>query len=208
MCFLVHSESIFATDAFLSQEHKLKNEERQEMANDSEPSAVWPIWPVGLHNMHKTPLNYPKIPLPTYTSLDFSRTNRSQDNNINTNSRQGVLEGQTLQFSAATKRSNENQATITSKYIPALTAYNSSTLGLGESKQLKFNHPENKNLKETRRLCVDLVPVKHLVGVDYLRLPLIGREKTNMQSHDQPGERKYCATGMLGVRFKTDAHKR
>ena len=176
------------------------------MANDSELSAVWPIWPVGLNNMHKTPLNYPKIPLPTYTPLDFSRTNRLQDNN--TRSKQVVREEQTLPFNATTKRSNQNQARITSKYIPALTAYNSSTLGLGDSKHLKFTHPENRNLNETRRLRVDLVPVKHLAGVDYLRLPLIGREKTNMKPHDQPGERKHCATGMLGVRFKTDAHKR
>lgn len=188
----------------LNHENKLKNEE---MENDSELLAVWPIWPVGLNNMRKTPLNYPKIPLPTYTPLDFSRTNRgSQDNN--TDSEQVVREEQTLQSNAATKQSNENRARITSKYIPALTAYNSSTLGLRDSKHLKFTHPETKNLDEMRRLRVDLVPVKHLTGVDYLRLPLIGREKTNVQSHDQPGERKYCTTGMLGVHFKTDAHKR
>lgn len=188
----------------LNHENKLKNEE---MENDSELLAVWPIWPVGLNNMRKTPLNYPKIPLPTHTPLDFSRTNRgSQDNN--TDSEQVVREEQTLQSNAATKQSNENRARITSKYIPALTAYNSSTLGLRDSKHLKFTHPETKNLDEMRRLRVDLVPVKHLTGVDYLRLPLIGREKTNVQSHDQPGERKYCTTGMLGVHFKTDAHKR
>ena len=176
------------------------------MANDSEVSAVWPIWPVGLNNMHKAPLNYPKISLPTYTPLDFSRTNRLQDNN--TNSKQVLPDERTFQFSATAKRSNEIHAKITSKYIPALTAYNSSTLGLGDSKHLKFTHPMTKNLNEMRRLRVELVPVRHLAGVDYLRLPLIEREKTNMQPHDQPGERKYCATGMLGVGFKSDAHKR
>ena len=187
----------------MSQENKLKNEE---IADDSELSTVWPTWPVGLNNMHKTPLNYPKIALPTYTPLDFSRTNRLQDND--TNSKRVVQEKQILQFNAATTRSDENHARITSKYIPALTAYNSSTLGLGDSKHLKFTHPETKNLNEVRRLRVDLVPVEHLAGVDCLRLPLIGREKTIMKPHDQPGERKCCATGMLGVRFKTDAHKR
>lgn len=187
----------------LSQENKLKNEE---LPNDSKPSAVWPIWPVGLNNMHKAPLNYPKIPLPQYTPLDFSRTNHLQKNNINIKSKQAVREEHTMQFNATTKRSKKNHARITSKYIPALTAYAPSTLGLGESKHLKFTHPETKNLK--RRLRMDLVPVKDLAGVDHLRLPLIEREKTNMQSHDQPSDRKHCATGMLGVRFKTDAHKR
>lgn len=200
-CSRVHPESIFATVAFLSQENKLKNEE---MANDSELSAVWPIWPVGLNNMHKAPLNYPKISLPTYTPLDFSRRNRLQDNN---GSKQVLRDEQTFQFNASTKCSNENRVRITSKYIPALTAYNSSTLGLEDSKHLKFTHPKSKNLNEMRRFRVDLVPVRHLAGVD-LRLPLIERDKTNMQPNDQPGERKYCATGMLGVRFKTNAHKR
>ena len=205
VCSQVQSESIFATIAFLSQESKLRNEE---ISNDSKLSAAWPIWPVGLNNMHKAPLNYPKIPLPTYTPLDFSRRDRLQDNN--TDSKQVVREEQTLQFNATTKRSTGNHARITRKYIPALTAYTSSALRLGESKHLKFTHPETKNLNEMRRLRVDLVPLnyKNLSGVDYMRLPLIGREKTNVQSHDQPGERKYCATGMLGVRFKTDAHKR
>ena len=175
------------------------------MAKHSELSAVCPIWPVGLNNMHKAPLNYPKISLPTYTPLDFSRTNRLQDNN--TNSKQVLRDELTFQFNA-TKRSNESRTRITSKYIPALTAYNSSTLGLGDSKHLSFTHPKSENMNKMRRLRVGLVPAKHLACVDYLRLPLIEKEKTNMKPHDQPGERKYCATGMLGVRFKTDAHKR
>ena len=200
LCSRVHPEGIFATAAFLSQENKLKNEE---MASDSEVSAVWPIWPVGLNNMHKAPLNYPKISLPTYTPLDFSRTNRLQDDN--TNSKQVLQVEQTFQFNATTKRSNDIHTRITSKYIPALTAYNSSTLGLGDLKHLKFTHPRTKNLNEMRRLHAELVPVRHLAGV---RLRLIEKEKTNMPPDDQPGERKYCATGMLGVRFKSDAHKR
>ena len=204
-CSHVQSKKQICYYCLLSQENKLKNEE---LPNDSKHSAVWPIWPVGLNNIHKAPLNYPKIPLPQYTPLDFSRTNRLQKNNIHIKSTPAVREEQTMQFNATTKRSNKNHARITSKYIPALTAYASSTLGLGESKHLKFTHPETKNLNEMRRLRVDLVPVKDLASVDHLRLPLIEREKTNMQSHDQPSDRKHCATGMLGVRFKTDAHKR
>ena len=204
-CSHVQSKKQICYYCLLSQENKLKNEE---LPNDSKHSAVWPIWPVGLNNIHKAPLNYPKIPLPQYTPLDFSRTNRLQKNNIHIKSTPAVREEQTMQFNATTKRSNKNHARITSKYIPALTAYASSTLGLGESNHLKFTHPETKNLNEMRRLRVDLVPVKDLASVDHLRLPLIEREKTNMQSHDQPSDRKHCATGMLGVRFKTDAHKR
>ncbi len=183
-------------------EKKLKNEE---MANDSELSAVWPIWPVGLNNMHKMPLNFPKIPLPTYTALDFSRRNRLQDNNIDVKQ---VSEEQIMQSNSSTKPNDKTRVRITSKHIPALTAYNSSTLALGDSKHLKFTNPETKNLNEMRRFRVRLVPVKHLAGVNFIKLPLIGQEKGNVQSHEQPGERKYCATGMLGVRFKTDAHQR
>lgn len=203
--------SIVASTTYLLQENlsdgtrinekKLKNEE---MANDSELSAVWPIWPVGLNNMHKMPLNFPKIPLPTYTPWDFSRRNRLQDNNINVKQ---ASEEQTIQSDTVAKPNDRNRVRITSKHIPALTAYNSSTSGLRDSKLLKFTNPETKNLKEMRLLRVGLVPVKDLAGVD-IKLPMIGQEKANMQSHDQPGVRKYCATGMLGVRFKTDAHKR
>lgn len=175
------------------------------MANDSEVSAVWPIWPVGLSNMRKTPLNYPKIPLPTYTALDFSRRNCLQDSNANA---KRVSDEGTLQSDTTTKLNDKNRVRITSKHIPALTAYNCSSFGLGDSKHLKFTCPETKNLNEMHRFRVGLVPVKHLVGVNYLRLPVIGREKPSTQSHEQPGTRKYCATGMLGVRFKTDAHKR
>ncbi len=190
------------SDGTRKNEKKLKNEE---MANDSELSAVWPIWPVGLNNMHKMPLNFPKIPLPTYTPLDFSRRNRLQDNNICVRQ---VSDEQTMQFDTATKPNDKTRIRISSKHIPALTAYNSSTLALGDSKHLKFTNPETKNLNEMRRFRLGLVPVKHMAGVDFIKLPLIGQEKAKVQSHEQPGERKYCATGMLGVRFKTDAHKR
>lgn len=208
----MYTYSIAAIVTFLLQENlsdgtnkNEKNLKNEETVDDSELSAVWPIWPVGLNNMHKMPLNFPKIPLPTYTPLDFSRRNRLQD--INTNVKH-VSEEQTMQSDTATKPYDKNCVRITSKHIPALTAYKSSTLGLGDSKHLKFTNPDTTNLNEMRRFRVGLVPVKHLAGVDFIKLPLIGQEKANVQSYEQPGERKYCATGMLGVRFKTDAHKR
>ena len=185
-----------------------KELENKKMANNSESSAVWPIWPVGLSNMRKTPLNYPKIPLPIYTPLDFSTRNRLQKNTTDSNL---VSEEQTMQCLGSdptSKRNIENRVRITKKYVPALTAYNYSSLGLGDSKHLKFTNPDTKNLKEMRCLRVGLVPVKHLSGVDYVRLPLIGRDKTTKQSREQPGKKNHCTTGMLGVRFKTDAHKR
>lgn len=176
------------------------------MGRDSELSAVWPIWPVGLNNMRKTPFNYPKIPLPTYTPLDFTRVNRLQEEHDKGNTK-GASEERGLWNDTAHKTQDENRVRITSKYIPALTAYNSSSLA-GDSKHLKFTHPERKNLNEIRHLRVGLVPVKHLAGVDYLKLPLIPREKPTVQSHEPLVAKKHCATGMLGVRFKTDAHKR
>lgn len=199
----------------LFQEDLVKDEDRNEenladedTASDSTLSAVWPIWPVGLNNMRKTPLNYPKIPLPTYTVQDFARRNRLQDQDATENAKR-VAEKYSLQKRNTARKTNyENRVEITSKYIPVLTAYNSDTLELGKSKYVKFTNPEHKNLNEMSRLRVGLVPVKHLAGVDYVRLPMIPQEKTAAQYQKTLGANKYCATGMLGVRFKTDAHKR
>lgn len=175
------------------------------MVDDLELSAVWPVWPVGLNNMRKAPLNYPKIPLPPYTPLDFSRRNRLRA--VKKDVKQALKE-ETMQSNPARKPNNKHGVRITRKHIPALTAYNSSILALGDSKHLKFTNPDNKKLNELSRFGVGLVPLKYLAGDDYLNLPLIEKEKAGVQLHEQPGERKHCATGMLGVRFKTDAHKR
>ena len=40
------------------------------------------------------------------------------------------------------------------------------------------------------------------------RLPRIPQETTVMLSHRAQEGKKYCTTAMLGVRFKTEAHKR
>ena len=157
--------------------------------------------------MRKTPMNYPKIPLPTYTALDFARAKRLQGHEASENTKSDSSE-QSLQNNTARNTKDENRVKITSKYIPALTAYNSNTLGLGESKYLKFTQPEHKNLREMRRLRLRLVPVKHLADVDHLKLPVIPRDKATVQSHEPLRTKKNCATEMLGVRFKTDAHKR
>ena len=185
-----------------------KNRADENVENDSQLSAVWPIWPVGRSNMRKTPLNFPKIPLPRYTPQDFvSGINHLQDNETTDNTPK-VSEECSLQNDTIRKTNDENRVRITSKYIPALTAYNSSSLGLGQLKHVKFTNSEHKNLNEVGQVRVGLVPVKHLAGIDYLKLPMIPREKTAAQTHEPLGAKKYCATGMLGVRFKTDAHKR
>lgn len=144
--------------------------------------------------------------MPTYTALDLARRNGLQDEDITGNSKR-VTEKYSLQNSnCATKTKDENRVRITSKYIPALTAYKSNTLELGESKHLKFSHPEVKTCEEVGCLRVGLVPVKNVAGVDYVRLPVIPQEKT-MQSKTL-GTTKHCTTGMLGVRFKSEAHRR
>ena len=149
-----------------------------------------------------------KTPLPTYTVQDFARRNRSQDQDP-TQSAKRIAEKYSLQKrDTAGKTNNENRVKITSKYIPALTAYNPDTSELGESKYLKFTNPEHKNLREMSCLRVGLVPVKHSAGVDYVRLPMIPQEKTAVQYQKTLGANKHCATGMLGVCFKTEAHKR
>lgn len=167
---------------------------------------MWPIWPVGL-KMRKTPLNYPKIPLPVYTPLDFSKRDQSQNSN-NCSHVSGEQTTHCLQLDAMfTKSHTKKHATFTNQYVPALTAYRYSSLGLEDSKHLKFTSPETKNLKEMQPVHVSLVPVKHPAGVDYVRLPLIGREKATEQSREPPPQ-NHCATRMLGIRFKTDAHRR
>lgn len=180
-------------------EGKLDNEK---VPTDSASSAVWPIWPV-----RKTPLNYPKIPLPVYTPLDFSKRDQSQNSN-NCSHVSGEQTAHCLQLDAMfTKSHTKKHATFTNQYVPALTAYRYSSLGLEDSKHLKFTSPETKNLKEMQPVHVSLVPVKHPAGVDYVRLPLIGQEKATEQSREPP-PKNHCATRMLGIRFKTDAHRR
>ncbi|PFX24622.1 hypothetical protein AWC38_SpisGene10777 [Stylophora pistillata] len=194
-----------------SKEYWERNNEEEldgkKVANESVSSAVWPICPVGLNNMRKTPLNYPKIPLPLYSPLDFSKRDQSQ-NTYNCNRVLGEQTTQCLQLDAMfTKRHTKKHVTFTNQYVPAFTAYRYGSLGLEDPKHLKFSSPETKNLKEMRSVRVGLVPVKHSAGVDYVTLPLIGREKVIEQSH-KPQSKKHCATRMLGVRFKTDAHRR
>ena len=157
--------------------------------------------------MRKTPLNYPKIPLPVYTPLDFSKRDQSQNSN-NCSHVSGEQTAHCLQLDAMfTKSHTKKHATFTNQYVPALTAYRYGSLGLEDSKHLKFTSPETKNLKEMQPVHVSLVPVKHPAGVDYVRVPLIGQEKATEQSREPP-PKNHCATRMLGIRFKTDAHRR
>ena len=171
-------------------------------------SAVWPIWPVGVNNMRKTPLNFPKIPLPTYPPQDFTKISRMPSKETTQNIQRGSGEYSLKNGSLESTKYENWIRTQANKYIPALTAYNSSSLDVGEMKHLRFTYPEHKNLNELGQVPVGLLPVKHLAGVDYVKLPMIPSKQTTEQSHE-PLERKlHCATGMLGVRFKTDAHRR
>ena len=156
--------------------------------------------------MRKAPLNFPKIPLPTYTALDFAGRNGLHDEDITGNTKRMVEKYSLQNSNCARKTKDEKRVRITSKYIPALTAYKSNTLELGESKHLKFTHPDVKTYEEVGRLRVGLVPVKHIAGVDYVRLPVIPQEKTTQSK--TLGTTKHCATGMLGVRFKSESHRR
>ncbi|XP_067035983.1 uncharacterized protein [Acropora muricata] len=90
--------------------------------NSSKVAGVWPIWPAGQSNIDKMSPNYPKLPLPKYSTLNFAKRNQLQD--------------------------------------------------------------------------------------EQNRLPMIPQETTAMLSHGAQEGKKYCTKGMLGERFKTEAHKR
>lgn len=170
-------------------------------------SVVWPTWPVGLNDMRKTPLNFPKIPLPTYAPQDFTKISQMPSLKETTQN----IQGGSVEYSpkcGSQESTHENWIRTASKYIPALTAYNSSSLVFGEMKHLRFSNPEYKNLNELGQVRVGLLPVKHLAGVDYVKLPMIPSKQTTERSHEPPQRKLHCTTEMLGVRFKTDAHKR
>ncbi|XP_073239877.1 uncharacterized protein [Porites lutea] len=170
-------------------------------------SVVWPIWPVGLDDMRRTPLNFPKIPLPTYAPQDFTKISQMPSKETTQNI-QGGSEENSPKCGSLESTKYENWIRTASKYIPALTAYNSSSLDFGEMKHLRFSNPEHKNLNELGQVRVGLLPVKHLAGVDYVKLPLIPSKQTRERSHEPPQRKLHCTTEMLGIRFKTDAHKR
>lgn len=170
-------------------------------------SAVWPIWPVGLNDMRKTPLNFPKIPLPTYTAQDFTKISQMPSKETTENIQRGSGEYD-LKCGSLESTKYKNWIRTASKYISALTAYNSSSLDVGEMKHLRFSNPEHKNLNELGQVRVSVLPVKHLAGVDCVKLPMIPSKQTTERSHEPPQRKSQCATGMLGVRFKTDAHRR
>ena len=171
-------------------------------------SAVWPIWPVGLNNMLKTPLNFPKIPLPTYPSQDFTKISHMPSKETTQNIQRGSGEYSLKNGSLESTKYENWIRTQANKYIPALTAYNSSSLDVGEMKHLRFTYPEHKNLNELGQVRVGLLPVKHLAEVDYAKLPMIPSKQATEQSHEPQERELHCATEMLGVRFKTDAHRR
>lgn len=117
-------------DIFLLQEDQIDKNHQNELnysekageENSSKVAGVWPIWPAGQSNIDKMSPNYPKLPLPKYSTLNFAKRNQLQD--------------------------------------------------------------------------------------EQNRLPMIPQETTAMLSHGAQEGKKYCTTGMLGERFKTEAHKR
>ena len=154
-----------------------------------------------------TPLNFPKIPLPTYAPQDFTKISQMPSLKETTQNIQGGSEEYSPKCGSQ-ESTHENWIRTASKYIPALTAYNSSSLVFGEMKHLRFSNPEHKNLNELGQVRVSLLPVKHLAGVDYVKLPMIPSKQTTERSHEPPERKLHCTTEMLGIRFKTDAHKR
>lgn len=117
-------------DIFLLQEDQIDKNHQNELnysekageENSSKVAGVWPIWPAGQSNIDKMSPNYPKLPLPKYSTLNFAKQNQLQD--------------------------------------------------------------------------------------EQNRLPMIPQETTAMLSHGEQEGKKYRTTGMLGERFKTEAHKR
>ena len=171
-------------------------------------SVAWPTWPVALvSTICATPLNFPKIPLPTYAPQDFTKISQMPSLKETTQNIQGGSEEYSPKCGSQ-ESTHENWIRTARKYIPALTAYNSSSLVFGEMKHLRFSNPEHKNLNELGQVRVSLLPVKHLAGVDYVKLPMIPSKQTTERSHEPPQRKLHCTTEMLGIRFKTDAHKR
>ena len=159
-------------------------------------------------DMCKTPLNFSKIPLPTYAPQDFTKICQMPSLKETTQNIQGGSEEYSPKCGSK-ESTHENWIRTASKYIPALTAYNSSSLVFGEMKHLRFSNPEHKNLNELGQVRVSLLPaVKHLAGVDYIKLPMIPSKQTTERSQEPPQRKLHCTTEMLGVRFKADAHKR
>ena len=179
------------------------NLEDNDMETQPHLSVVWPTWPVGLNDMRKTPRNFPKIPLPTYPPQDFTKISQMPSLKETTQNIQGGSEEYSPKCGSQ-ESTHENWIRTASKYIPALTTYNSSSLVFGEMKHLRFSNPEHKNLNELGQVRVGLLPVKHLAGVDYVKLPMI----PSTQTTEPPQRKLHCTTEMLGVRFKADAHKR
>ena len=177
---------------------------------ETQPQCQWsgPLGQLQLVSldMRKTPLNFPKIPLPTYAPQDFTKISQMSSLKETTHNIQGGSEEYSPK--CGSQESTHNWIRTASKYIPALTAYNSSSLVFGEMKHLRFSNPEHKNLNELGQVRVSLLPVKHLAGVDYVKLPMIPSKQTTERSHEPPQRKLHCTTEMLGIRFKTDAHKR
>ncbi|XP_068743254.1 uncharacterized protein [Montipora capricornis] len=198
------------TDKLMQEEMDGQNFKEEDKEKDSKLSGAWPIWPVGLNDMRKTPLNYTKKPLPTYTAADFARRGHRQDGHSNQNESIHIrfAKPQTLENGINDGKDDGNCVRFRKKYLPSLTAYKSNTAHPGESKHLKFTNPETKCFEEMCHFHVGLLPAKQLTRVDYVRLPMISEKTSAVLSQNTQEGKKYCTTEMLGVRFKTDAHER
>ena len=179
-----------------------ENVEEDRKESDTEVTAVWPVWPVGLNSMKKTPVSYPRIPLPSYTTMDFSRMETVDENN-----------NQEQHSVASDKRTAEEDdkgsVGLSTKHVPALTKYNSAIPDRGDVAHLTFSNPEWKKVNGNARLRMrlGLVPRKHMCGVKHSRHPL-NEKRTNAECDELGRVKKQCTTGMLGVQFMTVAHKR